>query len=80
MNWDAIGAIAELLGALGVLGSLLYLAVQIRQNTKALRGIAIDAVTSHQRDELRWFGEPGCKNGGEEQYRIRFSVKSIRTR
>jgi len=55
--WDAIGAIAELLGALGVFGSLLYLAVQIRQNTKALRGTTIDAVTTHQRDELRWAGE-----------------------
>jgi hypothetical protein len=57
MSWDAIGAIAELLGALGVFGSLLYLAVQIRQNTKALRGTTIDAVTAHQRDELRWAGE-----------------------
>ena len=35
MNWDAIGAIAEFLAALGVLISFLYLAHQIRQNTKA---------------------------------------------
>jgi len=26
MNWDAIGAIAELLGAVGVIASLVYLA------------------------------------------------------
>ncbi len=32
MNWDAIGAIAELLGAVGVIGSLVYLATQIRQS------------------------------------------------
>jgi hypothetical protein len=57
MNWEAIGAFAELLGALGVFGSLLYLAIQIRQNTKALRGTTIDAVTTHQRDELRWAAE-----------------------
>ncbi len=44
MNWDAIGAIAELLGAVGVIASLVYLATQIRQsreqmsqNTKAIR-------------------------------------------
>ena len=44
MNWDAIGAIAELLGAIGVIASLVYLATQIRQsreqmshNTQALR-------------------------------------------
>jgi hypothetical protein len=44
MNWDAIGAIAELLGAIGVIASLIYLATQIRQsreqmsqNTRALQ-------------------------------------------
>ena len=44
MNWDAIGAVAELLGAIGVIASLVYLAGQIRdsreqmsQNTRAVR-------------------------------------------
>ena len=37
MNWDAIGAIAELLGAIGVIASLVYLAVQLKQNTRALQ-------------------------------------------
>jgi len=34
MNWDAISAVAEILGAIGVIVSLLYLAVQTRKNTK----------------------------------------------
>ena len=34
MNWDAIGAVAELLGAGGVIVSLIYLAIQIRRNTR----------------------------------------------
>lgn len=34
MNWDAVGAIAELVGAIGVVASLAYLAMQIRQNTQ----------------------------------------------
>lgn len=34
MNWDAVGATAELVGALGVVASLAYLAVQIRQNSR----------------------------------------------
>jgi hypothetical protein len=34
VNWDAIGAVAELVGALGVVASLAYLAVQIHQNTR----------------------------------------------
>ena len=53
MNWDAVGAIAELLGALGVIISLAYLSVQIRQNTKQigehsreLRIAALDAIAS----------------------------------
>lgn len=35
MNWEAIGAIAELVGALGVIASLLYLAGQVRASTRA---------------------------------------------
>ena len=35
MNWDALGAFAELLGALGVMGTLLYLAAEMRRNTTA---------------------------------------------
>lgn len=34
MNWDAIGAVAELLGAIGVIGSLVYLARQIASNSE----------------------------------------------
>ena len=37
MNWDAVGAIAELLAAIGALAALIYLALQIRHNTEALR-------------------------------------------
>ena len=34
MNWTAIGAIAELLGAVGVIASLLYLARQMRNGAE----------------------------------------------
>ncbi len=37
MSWDAIGAVAELLAALGVIASLFYLALQIRQSGKVTR-------------------------------------------
>ncbi len=53
MNWNAVGAIGELLGALGVIISLVYLSVQIRQNTaqigehsRELRIAALDAIAS----------------------------------
>ncbi len=35
MNWDAIGAIGEIAGALAVVGTLAYLALQIKQNTNS---------------------------------------------
>ncbi|MBT8147873.1 MAG: hypothetical protein KJN90_13535 [Gammaproteobacteria bacterium] len=35
MNWDAVGAVAELMGAIGVIGSLIYLATQVRTSNLA---------------------------------------------
>ena len=46
MNWEAIGALAELVGAIGVIASLVYLASQIRQNTNAMRGTAHESSVS----------------------------------
>ena len=40
MNWEAIGAVGEILGAIGVIATLGYLAVQIRQNTRSSREAA----------------------------------------
>ena len=37
MDWDAIGAIGEIVGAVAVVATLGYLALQIRQNTHELR-------------------------------------------
>ncbi|MGD8416681.1 MAG: hypothetical protein PVH91_06455 [Pseudomonadales bacterium] len=52
MSWEAIGAIGEALGAVGVILTLAYLAVQIRQNTRSQQtesyGRALDRVTTLQ--------------------------------
>ena len=37
MNWDATGAMAELVGAIGVILSLFYLAYQIRLNSEHIK-------------------------------------------
>ncbi len=37
MNWDAIGAIGEIVGAIAVLLTLFYLSIQIRQGVKLAR-------------------------------------------
>lgn len=36
MNWEAIGAIGEIVGALAVVVTLVYMVIQIRQNTAAV--------------------------------------------
>ena len=48
MNWDAIGAIAELLGAAGVVATLVYVGRQIRASSKAQK-------TATQHDVLAEF-------------------------
>ena len=37
MNWEAIGAIGEIVAAIAVVVTIGYLAVQIRQNTRSVR-------------------------------------------
>ena len=46
MNWGAVAAIAELLAALGVLASLLYLAHQIKQNTRVGMSVARQGISN----------------------------------
>ncbi len=50
MNWEAIGAVGEVMGAIAVVVSLLYVAVQIRQNTKIVAANTIQAVSTASSD------------------------------
>ena len=59
MNWEAIGAIGETLGASAVVISLLYLAAQIRQNSRVVKGTSAQAITQTIQSELRWSSEMG---------------------
>ncbi|MEQ8693873.1 MAG: hypothetical protein RIC85_00900 [Gammaproteobacteria bacterium] len=48
MNWEAIGAVGEIVGALGVILTLAYLAAQVRQNTEEMRsGQTQDLITAN---------------------------------
>ncbi len=42
MDWNALGAIGEVGGAIGVIVTLVYLAGQLRQNTNALRSASYE--------------------------------------
>ena len=89
MNWDAIGAVAELLGAIGVIGSLLYLATQIHAANRAAAVHAklestrlmtdyLDALIQHpELAELVERGQHSKESLSREEY-IRFSNLSLK--
>jgi len=54
IDWDAVGAIGQLIGALGVIVSIGYLAMQIRRNTDAVQGSTVQAIFETHQFELRW--------------------------
>ena len=59
MNWDAIGAVGEVVGAAGVIASLIYLAVQIRQNTRSVEAATYQSVADSLADAAyRLVGAP----------------------
>ena len=46
MNWEAIGAVGQVIGAVLVGLTLIYLAVQLRQNTSALKSSTFLAIST----------------------------------
>jgi hypothetical protein len=53
MNWEAIAAIAELLGALGVITSLVYLAGQVRSSGNQSRQASIQSIVNQMNNVWR---------------------------
>ena len=50
MNWDAIGSVGDAIGGVGVVLTLLYLAHQTRQNTRAVRAASFHQVADSLSD------------------------------
>ena len=48
MNWEAIGAVGEVVGAAGVIFTLIYLALQIRKNSQDVRSATRQSISSTQ--------------------------------
>ena len=46
MNWEAIGALGDIVGAAAVVITLIYLAVQLKQNTAAMRSSTFQSISS----------------------------------
>ena len=55
MNWEAIGAIGEIIGAAAVVVSLIYLATQIRTQNNEARLAATHEILVGFRESLRVF-------------------------
>jgi hypothetical protein len=87
-----LGNLGEFLGAVGVIVSLIYLATQIRQNTKSVRAAAIDAATDRfiessrlisLNPELAELLEAGHKDYGalshiqKRRYRLHYLANSL---
>ena len=50
MNWDAVGALGQVVGAFAVVLTLVYLAAQVRQNTRGMRRVATAEATAAFRE------------------------------
>ena len=83
MNWDAVGAIGEITGAIAVVISVIYLAVQIRSGSAALSTTIRDSVFASLEQwnyqltadpEFAWMFHRGLQDLGslDEKERPRF--------
>ena len=60
MNWEALGAIAEFIGGIAVLITLIYLAIQIKQNNQMARETILRNQTDRNMDNSKFIaGTPG---------------------
>ena len=57
MSWEAIGAIGEIVGASAVFVSLIYLALQIRNQNREARAAAMHDIWVGFRDSISAFGD-----------------------
>ena len=55
MNWDAVSAVGEIAGALAVVASLAYLAVQIKAQSRESRAAAMHEISAGFRDNIAQF-------------------------
>ncbi len=59
MNWEAVGAIGETVGAVGVVVTLFYLALQIRQQNRESRIAAVHELNEAFRGSITSFQDAG---------------------
>ena len=53
MDWEAIGAIAELIGSIAVIATIVFLAAQVRANSAAVQNSTIQTQAAAQSEWIR---------------------------
>jgi hypothetical protein len=71
MNWEMLSAIGQLVAAIGVIPSLIYLAVQIREQNKERRRAGINILTAQWSDLV--------KTGQESREFAVFFLRGVRS-
>ena len=46
MNWEALGVIADIIGAVAVVATLIYLTIEIRLNRMAIESDSLDSLAA----------------------------------
>ena len=54
MDWEAIGAIGEVVGAISVLITVLYLAIQIKESAKAQQTVSTNSMIEGYNSFITW--------------------------
>jgi hypothetical protein len=57
MNWEELSAIAQVIGSIAVIASVLYLAMQVHQSTRIAKLAAQDAAATALREVTKPFAE-----------------------
>lgn len=57
MSWDQIGAIGQVAAAVGLIPTLIYLALQVREQTRANRRASLDLLSTQQTELIRTINE-----------------------
>ena len=65
MNWDALGAIAEVIGAIAIVISLIYVGVQVNDSTRAVRSATANEMSTALSS---WYSELGNSRQGSEVF------------
>jgi len=67
MNWNAIAAVAQVLAAVGVVASVVYLAMQVRQNTQQARLNTESLGVTHEMGGARMSVDIGLAVAGDPE-------------